>query len=1009
MRRQLSLTVAVSALLILAAPLAAPSDSGIEFRSLSGSGNNAAHSDWGKAGVPYSRVAVPTYAFGDGNTMEGGPSARYVSNRIFNDIGQNLFSENGVSQIGWLWGQFVDHTLDLRDGTPGESKGIPYTAADPLEAFRNDFSELGFFRTLGIAGTGTSAANPRQQVNTVNSFIDAWNVYGGTETRLDWTRAGTEDAADDLTNNSASLLLPGNYLPFANARGNADTAPAMDLMGPLTGHKAAAIVAGDVRANENTGLTAIQTLFAREHNRIVAALDANPLTMGFSNQLKFDIARRVVGAEQQYITYNEFLPAMNVKLSKYPGYQNSVDATVSNEFATVGFRAHSQIHGEMEPFAPLGTYTQAQLAAFAAKGITQAPDTDQIHLVIPLSLTFGNPSLVRDIGVGPLLKGLAAESQYKNDEQFDNQLRSVLFQIPSSPTAQCLDVPDPACFSVVSDLAAIDVARARDHGIPTYNTLREKYGLTTKTSFTALTGELSDAFPAGVGVNDLPSLDFLQLRDRAGNVVPLDDSAEGGVAGLRRSSLAARLKAVYGSVDDVDAFTGMVAEPHAAGFELGELQLAIWKKQFEALRDGDRFFYANDNYLNDVVVGQYGISYKTTLADVITNNTDSEVQADVFKAPIEPGTDSIGVVAAYGFDEARGAKVRDSSGRGNNGTAAGTAWATGKYGSALSFNGSSSSVTIPDTGSLDLTNGMTLEAWVKPNAQGPSWRTVLFKEMPTGMDYSLYANNDAGLPIGQAQIRGEQSVVGPSALPLGTWTYLAATYDGSTESLYVDGTQVASAPLEDSIEVSDGNLRIGGNSIWSEWFSGLIDEVRVYNRALPQNEIQIDMTTPISAFPVMQAGAPGVVGEQHVEPDSNPAVHAGQAEAYSTVATSSDSIENIRVYVDSDTTAETLFAGIYSDKDGHPGKLLASGSLDEPVPNAWNTVAVPAQHIASGTTYWIALLGGGGLLQYRDRCCTVAGTGPTETEANTALEDLPLRWTTGIVYDDGPMSAYASG
>jgi hypothetical protein len=999
--------VAVSILVILCTASAAPSDSGIEFRSLDGSGNNAAHVDWGKAGVPYSRVAAPTYSDGIG-AMEGGPSARYVSNRIFNDIRENIFSENGVSQIGWLWGQFIDHTLDLRDGTRGEAAGIPFEpkAVDPLESFKSDFTTIDFSRTPAITGTGTSTANPRDQVNTVNSFIDAWNVYGGTASRLDWTRDGTADG--DPTNNAASLLLPDGYLPLGNARGNAATAPAMELMGPLTGNKAAAVVAGDVRANENAGLTAIQTLFAREHNRIVAQLDANPLTAGFSDQLKFDITRRVVGAEQQYITYNEFLPAMHVKLPKYPGYQDTVDTTVSNEFATVGFRAHSQIHGTIEPLAPLGTYTQAQLDAFKAKGMTQEPDATQIHLVIPLSLAFGNPSLVQAVGVGPMLKGLAGERQYRNDEQFDNQLRSILFQIPSSPTAQCLGLPDPNCFSVVSDLAAIDVARARDHGIPTYNKLREAYGLARKNSFTAITGESSAAFPTGVGVNDLASIDFTQLRDRAGNIIPLDN-AENGVAALRNSPLAARLKAVYGSVDNVDAFVGMVSEQHAPGAEMGQLQLAIWKKQFEALRNGDRFFYANDTYLNDVIVGQYGITYKRTLAQVIQDNTDATVQADVFKAPVEPGTDTIGLVAAYGFDEGKGAKIIDSSGRGNNGTTADTAWAAGKYGSALSFNGSSSAVTIPGSGSLDLTDGMTLEAWVKPDALGPSWRTVLFKEQPTGMEYALYTNNADGLPIGQAQIGGEQNVVGASSLPTDAWTYLAATYDGTTETLYVNGEAVASVPLSDSIGVSDGNLKIGGNSVWSEWFSGLIDEVRVYNRALPRAEIRIDMTTPVSAFSVPQALAPGVVGDQHVETDSNPANAAGTAEAYSTTATAADTIENIRVYVDSATTADTLFAGIYSDKNGHPGRLLTGGSIDGPVTNAWNTVAVPAHHIAAGTTYWIAVLGGGGLLAYRDRCCTVAGTGPTETEADRSLDDLPVRWTTGIVYDDGPISAYASG
>ena len=213
MRKQLSATVVVSVLVILCTASAAPSDSGIEFRSLDGGGNNAAHSDWGKAGVQYTRVAAPIYADGIG-AMQGGPSARYVSNRIFNDIGHNVFSENGVSQIGWLWGQFVDHTLDLRNETSGEPAGIPFapTSVDPLEAFKSNFPTIDhpmidFSRTLGITDTGTSTANPRQQVNTVNSFIDAWDVYGGTASRLDWTRAGTVDG--DPTNNSASLLLPG--------------------------------------------------------------------------------------------------------------------------------------------------------------------------------------------------------------------------------------------------------------------------------------------------------------------------------------------------------------------------------------------------------------------------------------------------------------------------------------------------------------------------------------------------------------------------------------------------------------------------------------------------------------------------------------------------------------------------------------------------------------------------------------------------------------------------------
>jgi hypothetical protein len=1002
MRRQLSATVAISALFIFFTSSAATPAAGIESRSLDGGGNNAAHPDWGQVGTQYLRVAAPNY--GDGiKTTVPGPPTRKVSNVVFNDTGQNLFSENILSQFAWTWGQFMDHVFGLRDETPAEHTPIAFDPSDPLEEFRNDFGVIDFFRTPAAPGTGVSSA--RQQINTVSSYIDAWNVYGGTNARLEWLREGPVD--NNLANNGPSLLLPDQYLPRASTRGDAASAPTMALMGALTGRPSRAAVAGDVRANENIALTAMHTLFAREHNRIVAAL---PGTL--SAEDKFQIARRVVGAEMQYITYNEFLPAVGLKLSRYGGYNSSVNAGLSNEFAVVGYRAHSMIHGEFEPIVPAGTYSAAQLDAFRAQGIQVVPDGDEVELVIPLVVAFGNPDLLQQVGLGVLLQNLGASAQYKNDEQIDNSLRSVMFQVPKpgipDPTVCGSPVINPNCYTGVVDLGAIDAERGRDHGLPSYNALRQAYGLAPKTSFTAITGESTDAFPAGIGVNDRASLAFTQTRDLVGNVIPVG-AEEGTIAGFRRSSLAARLKAVYGTVANVDAFVGMVAEPHEPGADLGELQSAIWKKQFEALRDGDRFFYANDTYLNDVIGGTYGISYKRTLAELIEDNTDAEVQPNVFKAPIEPGADSIGLVAAYGFDEGRGAKVKDASGRANNGTAADTAWASGKFGSALSFNGSSSAVTIPGSGSLDLTHGMTLEAWVKPNAAGPSWRTVLFKEQPAGMEYALYANNEGGLPIGQAQIRGEQNVVGPSAIPVGAWTYLAATYDGSTEKLFVNGTQVASVPLEDSIEVSDGNLKIGGNSVWSEWYSGLIDEVRVYNHALPAELIQIDMATPISAFPVIQVGAPGVLGEQHVLVDSNPAVPAGQAEAYSTTATSGDTIEYIHVYVDAETTADELIAGIYNDKDGHPGRLLASGALDEIVPNAWNTVAVPAQHVAAGTTYWIALLGGDGRLQYRDRCCTVTGTGPTETEADTSLDDLPDKWTTGIVFDDGPMSAYASG
>src|SRR5262249_48106912 len=193
----------------------------------------------------------------------------------------------------------------------------------------------------------------RQHINTETSFIDAEAVYGNSDARLDWLRPGSLDGNPD--NNGAALLLSStNYLPNRAARGNPATAPTMQLDGRLLAHPNEAKVAGDVRANEQFGLTAVQTLFAREHNRIVNALPSS-----LSQYDKFQLARAVVIAEIQYITYNEFLPAMGVSLPAYQGYDETVDPSNAHEFATVGYRAHSFIHGEVEVNTNASRYSAA--------------------------------------------------------------------------------------------------------------------------------------------------------------------------------------------------------------------------------------------------------------------------------------------------------------------------------------------------------------------------------------------------------------------------------------------------------------------------------------------------------------------------------------------------------------------------------------------------------------------------------------------------------------------------
>jgi hypothetical protein len=616
------IVVVLAVVLVLCAPPSASSIRQLAWRSLDGSRNNLAHPAWGKAGTQYVRVAPPNYADGVGS-MVGGPSPRKVSNRIFNDVGQNLFSENGVSQWGWAWGQFLDHDFGLRDETPAERASIAFDRHDPLEQFASDLP-IDFARTPAAPGTGVRQS--RQQINTISSYIDASNVYGVTKARLNWLRAGAR-----------LLLTRDGYLPRTTARGAA-AAPAMDLMGPLTGHPANAVVAGDVRANENIALTAIHTLFAREHNRIVAALPRS-----LSADAKFEIARRIVAAEIQYITYTQFLPALGVQLDPYEGYDPTVDAALSNEFAVVGYRAHSMIHGEFDVTARAATYSARRLARFRREGVAVEKDGRMLELTVPLNLAFGNPDLMHAIGLGPVLASLASERQYKNDEQIDNSLRSVLFEIPkpgvTDPTACGEPVVDPRCFTGVQDLGAIDIQRGRDHGMPSYNALRRAYGLARKDSFTAVTGETSDRFPRGLAahragpIDDPHSLDFVRLRDAQGRVIPVrsDAARENAVVGIRRTTLAARLKAIYGSVGKVDAFVGMLSEQHVPGTEFGELQLAMWKKQFEALRDGDRFFYLNDPLL-PTFESRYGLDYSQSLANIIRMNTGARHQADVFEA-----------------------------------------------------------------------------------------------------------------------------------------------------------------------------------------------------------------------------------------------------------------------------------------------------------------------------------------------------------------------------------------
>jgi hypothetical protein len=208
-------------------------------------------------------------------------------------------------------------------------------------------------------------------------------------------------------------------------------------------------------------------------------------------------------------------------------------------------------------------------------------------------------------------------------------------------------------------------------------------------------------------------------------------------------------------------------------------------------------------------------------------------------------TQTPGLVAALGFEELSGSVVNDASGNGNHGQMTNAVRSpAGRHGRAVSFNGTNSMISVTDAPSLDLTDGMTLSAWVNPSALS-GWRTVILKERPNGLSYGLYAHDNVGRPAGYIANPGDVGAAGTAALPLNTWTHLALTYDGAALALFVNGVEVNRTSTTGAMTVSAAMLRIGGNTIWNERFSGLIDEVRIYNRALSAGEIQADMITPI--------------------------------------------------------------------------------------------------------------------------------------------------------------------
>ncbi|ESS72438.1 PKD domain-containing protein [Methyloglobulus morosus KoM1] len=211
-----------------------------------------------------------------------------------------------------------------------------------------------------------------------------------------------------------------------------------------------------------------------------------------------------------------------------------------------------------------------------------------------------------------------------------------------------------------------------------------------------------------------------------------------------------------------------------------------------------------------------------------------------------PTAGNFGLMAAYGFEEAQGTRVLDASGNGNHGKIKEAVRTKGRFGKALKFDGVNDWVTVKNSESLGITSAFTLEAWIKPISIRRG--SIIVKQEPNGTVYDLYSYEDRDLPISSFNDgQGYNTVSGLQQLPVRQWVHLASTFDGVTQKLYINGVEVGSIQVQSGlVKQSYDVLRIGGNSVWGDYFRGYIDEVRIYNRSLSNDEILKDLQTKVS-------------------------------------------------------------------------------------------------------------------------------------------------------------------
>ncbi|MGK7944176.1 MAG: peroxidase family protein, partial [Microcystaceae cyanobacterium] len=344
-----------------------------------------------------------------------------------------------------------DHDLDLNEPeADAPSRNISVNQidiatgqADPL------YSPFGipFTPNSVIEGTGTDLANPAQHSNKITSYLDGSVIYGSSQTTADALRTFSEGKLKMQTVNGEHLL------PFI-------TEADVPVSNPLNLPESQLFASGDQRVNEQVSLIAIHTVMAREHNRLATEIKARlgegepELVQAFTesglseDEFIYQSARKVVGAQIQIITYDEFLPLLvgDHGLTAYQGYDDTINASVSEEFANAAYRfGHTTL----------------------SSSLLRVDNDYQVLDSISLVDAFFNTQDILDNGIDELLLGLAYQESQAFDPFLVDEVRNFLFPAASGG----------------SDLASVNIERGRDVGLGSLNEVRIGLGLSPYSSF----------------------------------------------------------------------------------------------------------------------------------------------------------------------------------------------------------------------------------------------------------------------------------------------------------------------------------------------------------------------------------------------------------------------------------------------------------------------------------------------------------------------------------------------